>query len=112
MDARSLLLTPNTTTVYVFTCINLKDEPVVMRVPPRVLGPVDDADFRWVVDVGLTGPDKGAGGDYMFVPRGYKGAVPAKGYHLAKPRTNRLVIFYRVFVDEGAPLRFVMRLEA
>ena len=39
-----------------------------MRVPPRVLGPVDDADFRWVVDVGLTGPDKGAGGDYLFVP--------------------------------------------
>src|SRR5512137_767370 len=40
LDARSLFLTPNTTTVYVLTCLNLKDGPVVVRVPPRVLGPV------------------------------------------------------------------------
>jgi hypothetical protein len=25
MDARSLFLTPNTTTIYVFTCLDLKD---------------------------------------------------------------------------------------
>ena len=101
MDARSLFLTPNTTTVYVLACINLNDGPVVMRVPPRVLGPVDDADFRWVTDVGLTGPDKGAGGAYLFVPPGYKGTVPAKGFNVAKPRTNRLLVFYRVFVKKG-----------
>jgi hypothetical protein len=57
LDARSLFLTPNTTTVYAMACIDLKDGPVVVRVPPRVLGPVDDADFRWVTDLGLTGPD-------------------------------------------------------
>ncbi len=101
MDARSLFLTANTTTVYVLMCVNLKDGPMVVRVPPRALGPVDDADFRWVIDVGLTGPDKGAGGDYLFVPPGYKGAVPADGFHVAKPSTNRLVIFYRVFVENG-----------
>jgi hypothetical protein len=54
-----------------------------------------------VTDVGLTGPDRGAGGDYLFVPPGYKGALPAKGYHVAKPRTNRLLIFYRAFVEKG-----------
>ena len=101
LDARSLLLTPNTTTVYTLFCIDLKDGPVVVRVPPRVLGPVDDADFRWVTDVGITGPDKGAGGDYLFVPPGYKGALPANGYHVAKPRTNRLLVFYRAFVEKG-----------
>ncbi|HTU03260.1 MAG TPA: DUF1254 domain-containing protein [Candidatus Sulfotelmatobacter sp.] len=101
MDARSLFLTPNTTTVYVLMSLNLRDEPMAVRVPPRALGPVDDADFRWVVDVGLTGPDKGAGGDYLFVPPGYKGAVPAQGYFVSKPRTNRLLIFYRVFVEKG-----------
>jgi hypothetical protein len=63
--------------------------------------PVDDADFRWVIDVGLTGPDKGAGGDYLFVPPGYDGTLPATGYYVAKPRTNRLVIFYRAFVEKG-----------
>jgi len=101
LDARTLFLTPNTTTVYVMICMNLKDGPVVVRVPPRVLGPVDDADFRWVTDVGLTGPDKGTGGDYLFVPPGYKEALPESGYHVAKPRTNRLLMFYRAFVEKG-----------
>ena len=101
LDARSLFLTANTTTVYVVMCIDLKDGPMVLRVPPRVLGPVDDADFRWVTDVGLTGPDKGAGGDYLFVPPGYKGTLPKTGYHVANPRTNRLLIFYRAFVEKG-----------
>ena len=101
LDARSLFLTPNTTTVYVMMCMNLKDGPMVLRVPPRILGPVDDADFRWVTDVGLTGPDKGAGGDYLFVPPGYTGPLPKEGYHVAKPRTNRLLIFYRAFIEKG-----------
>jgi len=101
LDARSLFLTPNTTTVYVMMCADLKDGPMVMQVPPRVLGPVDDADFRWVTDVGLTGPDRGRGGKYLFVPPGYKGKLPAKGYHVAKPRTNKLLLFYRAFVEKG-----------
>jgi hypothetical protein len=33
-----------------------------------VLGPVDNAYFRWVAD-NLTGPDHGKGGKYFFVPR-------------------------------------------
>ena len=101
MDSRSLFLTANTTTVYVLMCVNLKDGPMVVRVPPRALGPADDADFRWVTDVGLTGPDKGAGGDYLFVPPGDTGSVPATGYNIARPRTNRVLIFYRVFVEKG-----------
>jgi hypothetical protein len=101
LDARSLFLTANTTTVYAMGCMNLNDGPVVLRVPPRVLGPVDDADFRWVTDVGFTGPDKGVGGDYLFVPPGYKGPLPKSGYHIAKPRTNRLMVFYRAFVEKG-----------
>ncbi|MCB1823562.1 MAG: DUF1214 domain-containing protein [Candidatus Competibacteraceae bacterium] len=101
LDARSLFLTANTTTVYVTLCIDLKDGPMVVRVPPRVLGPVDDADFRWVTDVGLTGPDKGVGGDYLFVPPGYQGTLPEKGYYVARPRTNRLLMFYRAFVEKG-----------
>jgi len=101
LDARSLFLTANTTTVYVTLCIDVKDGPMVVRIPPRVLGPVDDADFRWVTDVGLTGPDKGTGGDYLFVPPGYQGTLPEKGYHIARPRTNRLLMFYRAFVEKG-----------
>lgn len=61
LDARSLFLTANTTTIYVVMCIDLKDGPMVVRVPPRVLGPVDDADFRWVTDVGFTRAGQGRG---------------------------------------------------
>ncbi len=43
LDARSLFLTPSTTTPYVLTCLDLTAGPVVLRVPPGVLGPVDDA---------------------------------------------------------------------
>ena len=35
LDARSLFLTPNTTTVYVMTCLDLREGPMVLRVPPR-----------------------------------------------------------------------------
>ncbi len=101
LDARSLFLTPNTTTVYVMTCLDLRGGPMVMQVPPGVLGPVDDADFRWVTDLGLTGPDKGKGGAYLFVPPGHTGPLPASGYHLARPRTNTLLVFYRAFVEKG-----------
>ena len=101
MDARSLFLTPNTTTVYVFTCLNLNAGPVVLEAPPGVLGPVDDAYFRWVTDIGLTGPDQGKGGKYLFVPPGYSGDLPSEGYYIAKPSTNRLVIFFRAFVENG-----------
>ena len=101
MDARSLFLTPNTTTVYVFTCLNLNSGPVVLEAPPGVLGPVDDAYFRWVTDIGLTGPDQGKGGKYLFVPPGYTGDLPSEGYYVAKPSTNRLVIFFRAFVENG-----------
>lgn len=101
MDARSLFLTPNTTTVYALACLDLKNGPMVLQVPAGVLGPVDDADFRWVTDVGLTGPDAGKGGKYLFVPPGYAGNVQADGHFLIKPRTNTLLVFYRAFVKGG-----------
>jgi hypothetical protein len=101
MDARSLFLTPNSTTVYVLMCIDLKDGPVVAEVPPGVLGPADDAYFRWVTDVGLTGPDAGKGGKYLFVPPGYNGPLPSQGYFVAKSLTYGNMLFYRAFVEGG-----------
>ncbi len=101
MDARSLFLTATSTTVYVFMCLDLKDGPTVVEVPPGVLGPVDDAFFRWVADVGLTGPDKGAGGKYLFVPPGYAGNLPSEGYYVVKPPTYSNLVFYHAFVKDG-----------
>ena len=38
LDARSLWLTPNTTTVYCIAEINVEHGPTIMEVPPGVLG--------------------------------------------------------------------------
>src|SRR6266851_4660249 len=101
MDARSLFLTPNSTTVHVLLCVDLKDGPVVMQMPPNVLGPVNDAYFRYVTDVGLVGRDEGKGGKYLLVPPGYKGVLPKEGYFVANSRTNGNLVFYRAFVRGG-----------
>jgi hypothetical protein len=78
MDARSLFLTPNSTTVYGFFCIDVKNGPVVVEVAPGVLGTVDEAYFRFVTDIGLTGRDQGKGGKYLFVPPGYDDAISSR----------------------------------
>lgn len=75
MDARSLFLTPNSTTIYNMCEINVKDGPVVVEVPPGIIGPVDDAYFRFVTDFGFTGPDQGKGGKYLFVGPDHKGLL-------------------------------------
>src|SRR3984885_3248994 len=100
MDAPSVFLTGNSTTVYVLQCLDLKDGPMVVEVPPGVLGPADDAYFRWVTDVGLTGPDMGEGGKYLFVPPGYTDELPSNGYFVAKSSTYGNLIFYRAFVKD------------
>ncbi|PAP97066.1 hypothetical protein CIT31_02640 [Mesorhizobium wenxiniae] len=100
-DARSLLLTGNSTTVYVFSCLDLKDGPVVLEVPPNVLGPLDDAYFRFVTDIGQTGPDQGKGGKYVFVAADYTGAVPADGSFVIKSPTYSNLFFFRAFVQNG-----------
>lgn len=97
MDARSLFLTPNSTTMYCMAELNIKDGPVVVEVPPGVLGPVDDAYFRFVTDIGLTGPDQGKGGKYLFVHRDYTGESP-EGYFVVKSPTYRNLLFFRAFV--------------
>jgi hypothetical protein len=100
IDARSLWLTPNTTVVYCIAEINVKDGPTVMEVPPGVLGPVDDAFFRWVVDVGFTGPDRGQGGKYLFLPPGHEDEVP-EGFHVAPTRTFMNYVLMRAFVVDA-----------
>lgn len=34
---------------------------------------LNDHWYRWVVDVGVTGPDKGQGGKYLILPPGHEG---------------------------------------
>jgi len=102
MDSRSLFLTANTTTPYTIICLDLKNGPLVLEIPSAVLGPIDDALFKWDSDIGFTGPDKGKGGKYLLLPPGFHGDVPA-GYFIVKCRTYGHVMFFRTFLKDGNP---------
>ncbi len=100
LDARSLFLTPNTSTVYAMLEFDVKDGPFVLEIPPGVLGPVQDAFFRFVVDFGPVGPDQGRGGKYVIAHQSYQGEIP-KGAFEVRTRTYRNMAFFRVFVKDG-----------
>jgi hypothetical protein len=100
MDARSLYLTAQSTTIYNMFELNVKDEPIVVEVPSGILGPVNDAYFRYVTDFGFTGPDQGKGGTYLFVHRDYKGRLP-DGYVVVRTASYRNLSFFRAFVKDG-----------
>jgi len=102
MDSKALWLTPNTTSVYMATWMELGDEPMVIETPPNVLGFINDAWFKYVIDFGNAGPDKGKGGKFLILPPGYEGEVP-KGYHVAQSTTFGNWVIWRGFQVDGSP---------
>jgi hypothetical protein len=108
MDSASLFLTANTDTVYFWGFIDLSDGPMVVDVPSigapsGILGTIDDMWFRWVTDVGLPGPDRGAGGRYLIVGPGYDGPLPDSGFHVSHSRTTRVTLIGRAFMIDNDP---------
>ena len=100
-DSKSLFLTGNTSTVYVWTYLNLaEDGPTVIELPPGMLGVIDDMWFRYVTDLGIAGPDKGKGGKFLVLPPGYDGDVP-DGYFVVKPETFGNWMFSRAYIADG-----------
>lgn len=100
LDPKSLILTANSETIYTLVWLDTKNGPLVVELPPNVLGMVDDFWQRPVVDVGRTGPDKGKGGKYLFLPPGYKGKVP-EGYFVVSSPTFGNFFFFRGFLVDG-----------
>jgi len=100
MNARSLWLTPQTTTPYVHAEIDVKHGPVVLELGTPVIGIVDDAYFRYVSDLGVVGPDEGKGGKYLVVGPDFEGDVP-DGYFVLKTKTYRHWVLIRLIVTNG-----------
>jgi len=100
MNARSLWLTPQTTTPYVTSEVDVREGPVVIDVKTPVIGILDDAFFRYVADLGMGGPDKGEGGRYLIVGPDYDGDVP-DGYFVFRTRTYRHWLLIRVVSTPG-----------
>ena len=101
MDAGTVLLTANTETVYAIGHLHLKgDGPTVIEAPPKMLGLIQDSLQRYIVDIGMLGPDKGQGGKFLVLPPDYQGEEP-KGYFVARSPTYSVTFFVRGFQVEG-----------
>src|SRR5262249_33803062 len=73
-----LAFTANSDTPYMTGTLDLGAVgPVVIDLPPGpFIGLVDDHNQRWVIDMGIPGPDAGRGGKYLLLPPGFRGNVP------------------------------------
>jgi hypothetical protein len=100
VDAKTLLLTPNTQTATLWSPLDLKAGPLVVEIPPGVLGLADDHWMRHITDMGLSGPDKGSGGKYVFLPPDYQGQTP-DGYFVGRSRTFNMTCGLRGFTIKG-----------
>lgn len=90
-----VVLTANSDTPYAFGVIDLKDGPVVIDMPPgRFMAFVNDHHQRWIMDMGLTGPDAGKGGKHLILPPDYKGKPPA-GYFVGRASTFKVLLAIR-----------------
>ena len=103
MDSKSFWLTPNTTSVYMASWLELGDEPMVFETPPDVLGIIDDHFFKYVADFGRLGPDKAQGGKFLIVPPGYEGDIPEEGYFVYRVNTFGHWVIWRGFQKDGSP---------
>lgn len=92
-NSGGIYLTPNTETTYGTTFLDLGAwGPTVIEAPPQSLCVVDDFWFRYVTDMGIPGPDQGAGGKYLFVPPGYDGERPEGYFTFESPTFTNWVV--------------------
>jgi len=110
LKPNTIITTPNSDVIYGLAWADLsKTGPLVIEVPPRLQGLMDDMWHRplqgpriddettYLGDLGLPGPDKGQGGNYLLVREGQEGNVDADGYFLFTSKTNSVFIFLRSF---------------
>jgi len=96
--------TPNNTTPYVNFFWNIQDGPIVVEIPPSsdgvgIFGTLMDAWQRPIDDVGAKGRDKGNGGKYVLVPKGYQGPLLDRAYTYEQITNNGFAILRAIIPD-------------
>ena len=102
VDSRTVELTANDNTPYTWFWLDLRNGPLVLEVPPKVLGLVDDIWYHWNGDIGFTGQDRGKGGKYVIVPPGYQGKLPP-GHFVIRSGSFSVWVAWRTFLVDGDP---------
>ena len=74
---------------------------VVVDLPPGpFIGLADDHNQRWIIDMGIPGPDGGRGGKYLLLPPEYRGSLPP-GYFIARSPTYKVLLALRAIPNDG-----------
>jgi hypothetical protein len=98
----SIFFTTNVTTPYSIGYLDLTKGPVVIDLPAGAIGgSINDFWQRAITDLGMTGPDQGKGGKYVFVGPGQE-APAAKGIFVMRSPTFGIVLFYRALDPDPA----------
>ncbi len=98
---RSLILTANESTPYLFGWINVKDKAAFVEIPPgKIIGLAIDFWQRGMVDFGLFGPFAGKGGTWIFSgPETPKDQIPyIEGAKYINSKTNNVWFLFRLTV--------------
>jgi len=84
-------LTLNSDTPYAPVLLDLSDGPIVIELPPGPLICIAmDMNQRWVLDMGLPGPDAGQGGTHVILGPGHHHPVPT-GWYSGRSTTARVL---------------------
>ena len=101
MDARAWVPTPNADVIYSMSYLDLKETgPLVVAVPPKIIGMFTDFFQRTITDVGAIGPDRARGGIYLLLPPGYQGHIP-DSYFAFESSTFNVFLFFRTVMAKG-----------
>jgi len=93
-EPRQLALTANRDTVYMSGVLDLREGPMVMELPPGLLGTLNNIWQQPLVDLGGPfSPEQNRGGRFLILPPGYDGPLPEIHHHIAHSDTN-IVVFY------------------
>ncbi|MBV8106920.1 MAG: DUF1254 domain-containing protein [Hyphomicrobiales bacterium] len=92
---KQVLFTPNSDTPYALLPLDLRAGPITVELPPGpLIGVANDWNFRWVMDMGVPGPDAGKGGKHIILPPDWKGDIP-QGYYTGQSTTYRVFLIIR-----------------
>jgi hypothetical protein len=99
---RHLIFTANSDTPYCGAVLDLQEMgPFVVELPPGpYLGLVNDHHHRWIMDLGVPGPDAGKGGKHLILPPGFKGEIPT-GHRVGRSPTYRCLLALRALPQEA-----------
>lgn len=95
------ILTPNFTTPYIITLIDLeKSGPFVIELPAGAMaGMILDIWQRVIADLGVVGPYKGRGGKFLILPPGHE-RIEVEGYHVLKSPSRTVFVGIRLLDDD------------